>query len=132
MKVLLVEVDVAARSSTLELIRGWGHEVEASATGVETLERVERTIFDLVLLDMDLPDMTAKELIGKLKEINPKIGVVTMTDQSADELEKQIRTLGIIYYMSKPVNKKALKEILDHMSKKRSRKIVEENEFKRL
>lgn len=132
MKVLLVEGDVSARSSAIELIRGWGHEVEASATGGETLRKVESTRFDLVLVDMDLPDMTAKELIGRLKEINPKIGVVTMTDQSTDELEKQIRTLGIIYYMSKPVNEKALKEILDHMSKKRSQKRIGEDEFNRL
>ncbi|MBW1722141.1 MAG: response regulator [Deltaproteobacteria bacterium] len=120
MKVLVVDGDTAVRSSTVELIRGWGHDADSSATGRETLEKVQHDVFDLALLDIDLQDISAKELIGKLKDLSPKIGIVTMTEQSADELEKQIRTLGIIYYMCKPINEKALKEIIDHMSKKRT------------
>ena len=36
-----------------------------------------------------------------------------------NELEKEIRTLGIVYYMSKPVSENILKDILDHISAKK-------------
>jgi YesN/AraC family two-component response regulator len=42
-----------------------------------------------------------------------------MTTASTDVLEKEIRTLGIVYYMSKPVSENILKDILDHISTKK-------------
>ncbi len=120
MNVLVVERDAFLRSSTVELIEGWGYDVAASGTAQDTIEQVKRLAFDLVLLDISLPDLPTKELIGRLKHLRPDIGVVTMTDHSTDEMEKEIRTLGIVYYMSKPVNKTALRDILDHISKKKN------------
>lgn len=119
MNILVVEQNVPADASTSELIRGWGYDVESAGTGLGALEMVKAKDIDLILVDIDLQDITAKELIGKIKEISPQIGVITMTNKSADDVEKQIRTLGIIYYMCKPVNTDALKEILDHMERKR-------------
>jgi two-component system NtrC family response regulator/two-component system response regulator HydG len=71
---------------------------------------------------MSLPDMSAQDLIIKLKESKPDIGIVTMTDANSSGQEKEIRTLGIVYYMIKPVDEKVLKEILDHISNKQQDK----------
>jgi two-component system NtrC family response regulator/two-component system response regulator HydG len=68
---------------------------------------------------MSLPDMSAQDLIIKLKESKPDIGIVTMTDANSSGQEKEIRTLGIVYYMIKPVDETVLKEILDHISNKK-------------
>ena len=121
MDVLVVEQNVSVGSTIIDLIRGWGYEAETSKTGQDTLKLVGERNFDLALIDISPPDMSAQNLIGKLKELRPEIGIVTMTGQSTDDLEKEIRTLGIIYYMSKPINETALKEILDHIAKKKSR-----------
>jgi DNA-binding NtrC family response regulator len=119
MDVLVADSDIPALSNIVELIQRWGHHAEKSETAQDTLEKVEEKPFDLVLLDMSLPDMTAQDLIGKLKELRPDIGIVTMTGTSTNELEKDIRTLGIVYYMSKPVSENILKDILDHISAKK-------------
>ena len=119
MDVLVADSDIAALSNIVELIQRWGRDAEKSETARDTLEKVEQKQFDLVLLDMSLPDMTAQDLIGKLKELWPDIGIVTMTGTSTNELEKEIRTLGIVYYMSKPVSENILKDILDHISTKK-------------
>lgn len=119
MDVLVAENDVSALSNIVELIQRWGHHAEKSETAEGTLDKVREKLFDLVLLDMSLPDMTVQDLIGKLKELWPDIGIVTMTSTSTNELEKEIRTLGIVYYMSKPVSENILKDILDHISTKK-------------
>jgi DNA-binding NtrC family response regulator len=119
MDVLVADSDIPALSNIVEMIQRWGHHAEKSETAQDTLEKVEEKPFDLVLLDMSLPDMTAQDLIGKLKELRPDIGIVTMTGTSTNELEKDIRTLGIVYYMSKPVSENILKDILDHISAKK-------------
>lgn len=123
MDVLIVEQNASILNAIVGMIRGWGYGAEASKTGQDTLRRVGKRNFDLILIDISPPDMSAQDLIGKIKELRPEIGVVTMTGQSTDELEKEIRTLGIIYYMSKPVNETALKEILDHIARRKIREL---------
>ena len=119
MNVLIVDNEVPVLLTIAGLIRGWGYQAEMSKTGKETLEKLGQSSFDLVLMDVSLPDISAQELIRGIKQLTPRIGIVTMTDESTDELERQIRTLGIIYYMSKPVSEEHLKEILDHISVKK-------------
>jgi len=124
MNILVVDADVSVRSSVAEFVEGWGYHVETSGTAQNTIRQVKQTAFDLVLLDVSLPDMPAKELIRTLKELRPEIGVVTLTEHSTDELEKEIRSLGIVFYMCKPVNGAALKEILDHIAKKKDMAVM--------
>ena len=123
MNLLVVENDVAALSQTVELIKSWGYCAEKSETGRATLSKLKEKAFDLVLLDMSLPDMKPQALITRLKEIQPDIGIITLTGANTKELENEIRTLGIIYYMSKPINDRELKEILDHSKRKKSEKL---------
>jgi CheY-like chemotaxis protein len=125
MDILVLENDTSVLSYLVGLIQNWGHKTEKSESGYDAIKKVREKIFDLVLLDTSLNDITAQELIVKLKELRPDIKIVTMTESNGAELEKDIRTLGIIYYMSKPVSKKVLKDILDHTSAKKSGKIAD-------
>ncbi len=77
-----------------------------------------------MLLDIQLPDCKGDELIPQFKEIWPDIGVVTMTDYNSRELELEVRQKGILFYMIKPFSKKVLKEILDHISKKKRKEVM--------
>jgi len=45
-----------------------------------------------------------------------------MTGTNADGLENEIRTLGIVYYMLKPVGEKVLKQIIDHIARRKQEK----------
>ena len=112
MNILVTDKEPAISSSMVDLIQQWGYQAEESVTAQETLEKVRTKPFDLVLLDMSLPDMTPQELITQLKALKQDIGIVTMTETNTDGQEKEIRTLGIVYYMIKPVSEKVLKEIL--------------------
>jgi DNA-binding response OmpR family regulator len=121
MNVLVTDKDTSISESMVNLIRKWGYQAERSVTALETLKKVKETPFDLVLLDMALPDMKPKELITKLKALKQDIGIVTMTETNTNGQEKEIRTMGIVYYMIKPVSETVLKEILDHISSKQDR-----------
>jgi len=116
MHVLVVDKDPTVSSFVSGLIRRWGYEADESHSGREALEMVGEKEFDLVLMDVAMQDMNASDLISRIKAAMPFAGIVTMTDRNSGELENAIRTLGIVYYMSKPVNEQSLKEILDHMS----------------
>ena len=118
MNILIVEDDACCAESVGEIIEKWGHNVDQAKTGTEALKRFTKNIYDLVLLDIFLPDIQGHELIPQFKKLSPEIGVVTMTGYNSRELEMKVREQGILYYMIKPFEMKDLQSLLDHVSKK--------------
>ncbi len=118
MEILVVEDYVSNAKMICRAIKRWDHSVEWAATGKEAIEKVTNSIFNLVLLDIMLPDVMGYELIPEFKRYHSGINIITMTGHSTLEMERKIRGYGIIYYMAKPVSLDELKSILDHLSKK--------------
>ena len=117
MNVLVAEDDIALASIIVKMIQRWGYFVDQSTTGEETLNKVSKYVFDVILLDIFLPDTTAHDLIPKIKKFQPGTGIVTMTGYNTEKLETEIREKGIIYYLLKPFNTNEVKEIFKHNKK---------------
>lgn len=118
MKVLLVEDDPITAAAIAETIEQWDHHAERVSAGGEALQRIRKHLYDLVLLDIFLPDCRGDDLIREFKHIRPEIGIVTMTGHNSRELELFVRQQGVFYYMIKPFKAKVMKEVLEHISKK--------------
>lgn len=117
MKILIIE-DTDQVSKFLKLkIEKWGHKAIVAETGKEALDIIETEIFDLILLDIFLPDTIAYDLIPKLKKGWSGMEIITMTGHSSRDVEKKVRSQGILYYMVKPIDLAELKSILQHMAK---------------
>lgn len=116
MKILIVEDEPLQAEMLTRMLRTWGHEVVAADGGQQALEALERSVPDLILLDVFLADMTAVELIPRIKAIQPEARIITITGQSSRELERRLRELGILYYMAKPFQRDELHSILVHMA----------------
>jgi len=119
MNVLVVENDPPLGLFLTSLLESWGHRAEKCVTGRQALEIFRRSIFDLVLLEAFLPDVTGDHLIRQFKEINPDAMIVAMTDNNSRELELRIREQGVLYYMIKPLEVENLRSLLEHLTSKR-------------
>lgn len=124
MDVLIVEDDVFTAKSIFEIIRRKKYSSETVGTGREAVERVRHKKFDLVLLDIFLPDCKGYELIPQFKEQWPGISIVAMTGYNTRELELKVRNQGINYYMIKPFNLEEVTGILDHISKNKAKEVT--------
>lgn len=118
MQILLVEDDVSSAKMISKAIRRWDHHVALAETGKKAVEKAKRNPFDLVLLDIMLPDVVGYELIPEFKRYDSGIQIITMTGHNTPEMERKIRGYGITYYMTKPVLLHELESILDHLSVK--------------
>ena len=118
MKVLIVEDSRPLALKIEKAIRNWGYEAERAGTGKQALEKFRKDNFNILLLDIYLPDGKGIELIPKFREFCPDIEIITMTAFNSRELEMETRHYGILYYMLKPFDLAQLKEILDHMANK--------------
>lgn len=78
-------------------------QVRLAKSGVLGLNILSKEIFDLVLLDMMLPDMHGLELIRKYRTSNPhtKTPIVILSDTTENEIIKQSFALGIKGYLIK-------------------------------
>ena len=118
MNVLIVEDDVFTAESISEIIRKREYSSEIVGTGKDAFQRIRQKRFDLVFLDIFLPDCKGYELIPQFKEQWPGIGIVAMTGYNTRELELNVRNLMINYYMIKPFRVEEVEEVLNHISNK--------------
>ncbi len=124
MHVLIVEDQNSVATSIHEAIITWNHKVEVSSTARDALKKVRARPYDLVLLDIFLPEgMMGHELIPEFKALRPHMGIVTMTGYNSRELELEVRKHGIFYYLTKPFSLLVLKKIIDHISKMKKKEV---------
>ncbi len=121
MNILIVDDDDRFAWVIFKAIDIEKHTVKIAGTGKEAIELVSEETFDLVLLDILLPDCRGNELIAEFKKLSPQMGIVTMTGHNSRELELEVRQQGIYYYLIKPFSVKTIKDIVDHVSEKKDR-----------
>ena len=121
MNILIVDDDVSSAEVIQKQIEALGHDAKIAYTGQDALKIMKENVFDLILLDIYLPDCMGHELIPQFKEMQPDIGIVTITGFNTRELELEVRQKGIIFYMVKPFNLDEMKEILNHFQKKKKK-----------
>ena len=119
MKILIVDDEVPFLNLLKRYLELWGHECQTAVSGKTAMEVLRDKAFDLVLLDIFLPDVKGYDLISPIRKHLPNIDVITMTGYNTRELESIVRQQDILFYMIKPFEASQLKEILEHLSKKK-------------
>ena len=82
---------------------------------IDGLSRVQNGNYDLLLLDIMMPQMDGIELLKKLKETNPNIIVIMMTAYTTLERTIEAHKYGAKNYLTKPF--KSLKEVKEKIDK---------------
>jgi len=75
--------------------------------------------FDLVLLNIFLPDGNGTDWIPKIKAQDPDIGIITLTTYNSRDIELRIRQQGIFNFLTKPVDLETLRAIIEHISSRK-------------
>jgi CheY-like chemotaxis protein len=92
------------------------HPVVVVDSGEEALEKVRLRAYDLIFLDLSLPDISGPDLITKIKVELPEVKVIVTTESNSEELEIQVRKKGIIFFLIKPIDAHYLRTIIDHLT----------------
>jgi two-component system NtrC family response regulator len=90
-----------------------GHEIDHCLTGRTGLLAIERGTYDLILLDMKLPDIDGMEILKAVRENTPAPSVIVMTGYSTMANALQAMKLGAIDYLSKPFTDDELLEAVE-------------------
>jgi DNA-binding NtrC family response regulator len=102
--ILLVDDQDTIRFFLEKTLKQEGYEAVTARTGAEAIEKARAVVPDLVLLDLKLPDMDGLEVLRKIKEIFPEIGVVMITAFGDIETAVNAMKNGAYDFVSKPIN----------------------------
>ena len=110
--VLIVDDEAEIRESLRTLLELEGYEVETASTGEEGLGRIGERTFDLVLLDVALPDRNGLDILVDLRAIDPVTSVVMITAYGTVENAVRAMQAGAANFIQKPWdNEKLLADV---------------------
>ena len=101
----------------LEIIGLEDVSLSEAANGAEALEMIKKDEFDLLITDLNMPEMDGKELLHRVKA-SPKtthIPVVVITSVANPAKEKELISLGALAVLTKPVTPADLMTKLEHL-----------------
>jgi two-component system nitrogen regulation response regulator NtrX len=124
-KILIIDDEASIRSSLQGILEDEGFAVKAVETGEAGLEALKSQNFDLVLLDIWLPEMSGLEVLEKVKagEENPKI--VMISGHGTIETAVKATKLGAFDFLEKPLSLE--KVLLTLENALRQKRLEEEN-----
>lgn len=99
-------IDLKLASSLLEKQSQWS--VTTASTGMEAVEILAQTHFDLIVTDLQMPEMDGLQLVNHVIENHPQIPVVLMTAQGSEEIAVQALGKGAASYVPKRLLSKEL------------------------
>jgi two-component system chemotaxis response regulator CheY len=105
-KILAVDDSASMRQMVSYTLKGAGHEVVDACDGVEALAKAKTTTFDLVVSDVNMPNMDGLTLITELRKL-PAFKFTPMlmlTTESSIEKKQQGRAAGATGWIVKPFN----------------------------
>jgi DNA-binding NtrC family response regulator len=101
LKALVVDDEEVIRDFLKQLLSLNGIEVEVAENGLKAIDAAQKQEFDIIFLDIRMPDMDGFKALKELKGINPKSKYVMMTGYSVDDLLEGIEE-GVIGFIKKP------------------------------
>ncbi len=119
-RALLVDADGPARAELAAWLRGDGHAVAESATIAQARERLHDAPFDLIILDLDLPDGSGRELLRTLREERPDADVVALSSAATIPLAVDAMRSGATYFAGKPLASPELGRFVQQAAQRRA------------
>jgi DNA-binding NtrC family response regulator len=118
--ILIIDDEQEIRESLEQILGEEGYRLASAATAEEGLKKMDEGVFDLVLLDINLPDRNGLELLKILRRDSPDAGVIMITAYDSSQMAFQASKEGAESYITKPWdNDKLLLEIRNALDKSR-------------
>jgi len=117
LRILLAEDNPVNQRLATRLLEKRGHHVAVAANGHEALEALEKGTFDLVLMDMQMPEMDGFEATAAIRKRGNRndrhLPIVALTAHAMKGDREECLAAGMDGYLTKPIRPQELDEVLD-------------------
>src|SRR5262249_14499072 len=102
-KILIIDDDPSALEVTDFHLKSEGFEVVTTESGEEGARMAEQGQFDLVLTDLQLPDLDGLEIVKRLKESVPYLPIIMISGYGSDTKAREATRKGAFFFVEKPI-----------------------------
>jgi EAL domain-containing protein (putative c-di-GMP-specific phosphodiesterase class I) len=132
--VLIIDDDAGFARSCARLLGGWGYDVEMALEGVRAVARARERHFDVILSDINVPDMSGLQILRAVRQHDRDVPVVLMTGGPALESAREAVECGAMSYLIKPISTGQLRDTVEravqvHHVARRERQILHSTEL---
>src|SRR5439155_23374712 len=123
LRILLAEDNAVNQKVALKILDKLGYRADVASNGLEALEALERQSFDVVLMDVQMPEMDGLDASRRICERWPdesRPRIIAMTANAMIEDREACFAAGMDDYVAKPVRREELAEALTRASSPRS------------
>lgn len=108
LNILLAEDNLINQKLAKKLLEKQGHSVQIANNGLEAVALFERQLFDLILMDFQMPEMNGLEAAAKIRVLEQQKGghipIIAMTANAMKEDKERAMNAGMDAYVPKPIN----------------------------
>ena len=117
--ILLAEDNPVNQKVALRVLKHLGYQADISSNGQEVIQAIAEKSYDLILMDMQMPEMDGIEATKYIREQEsatqmPPMVIVAMTANTSDDDQNICRDAGMSDVISKPIQIDKLKNVLQH------------------
>src|SRR5512145_1984909 len=118
-KILIVDDEKSILLLLKEALTQWGYEVTCASSAVEALELLKNGLFDALISDVRMPDMSGLDLLREVRKQDESIEVVMMTGYPTIASAVQALKEGAYDYLSKPLILDELRHLMQRLMERR-------------
>ncbi len=112
-RILVADDQESMRLILAQMLQGKGHAVTTAEDGLQAYEALNRTPFDLVVADVNMPRLNGLEFLKKVKAEKPSTRVVFVTGMLEETVRLGAENLGLDGLILKPFDQTAALEVID-------------------
>jgi DNA-binding response OmpR family regulator len=120
--ILIVDDDKDLRETLSAILRSKGYQLTSAASAGEAIEKARTQLFDLVLIDIRLPDMEGTQLLSHFQKTAPETLKIIMTGHPSVRNATEALNIGADSYLTKPIDPDDLLKTIEDKLRERAQK----------
>ena len=124
-RILVVDDEEIVLRSCLRILSGDEFQVETVQDGRQALQKVEENLYDVMILDIMMPNVDGLEVLRRVKETHPNVDIIMVTGLAQIDTAVKAMKLGAFDYIAKPFEPDELKLVVQRALERR--RLLQEN-----
>ncbi|MBI4806688.1 MAG: response regulator [Desulfovibrio sp.] len=126
LQILLVEDEAINRITMARMLEKSGYAVATASNGHEGLQLAAKHSFDIILMDIQMPEMDGIEATGRIRSgkaegVDPAVPIIALTAYAMSGDRERFLEAGMDSYVSKPVELEVLKQVMESVLRERGK-----------
>ena len=124
LQILLAEDNAVNQRLAVRILEKWGHTLTVAGNGRKAVEAWESQTFDLILMDVQMPEMSGLEATAAIRErekvLGRRIRIIAMTAHAMEGDREKCLSAGMDHYVTKPIDQKKLFDAIESQGPSRT------------